>query len=99
MTVDASRSCLGLSTSTGSAVRHIVDARVLLITTHRMLHWQLPVIGSLMNPNSRIRGFGVRRVLRDVRNLSAERANPGAHWKVRKFPVVGLRPVFFLLLV
>ena len=66
-----------------------------MITTHRMLYWQLPVIGSLMNPNSRIRGFGVRRVLRDVRNLSAERANPGAHWKVRKFPVVGLRPVFF----
>jgi hypothetical protein len=47
----ASRSCLGLSTSIGSAIRHIVDARVPLTTTQRVLHWQLPVIGSLMNPN------------------------------------------------
>src|SRR5215510_12736089 len=30
MTVDASRSCLGLATSVGSAIRQIVDARVLL---------------------------------------------------------------------
>src|SRR6516164_11337030 len=30
MTVDASRSCLGLATSVGSATRQIVDARVLL---------------------------------------------------------------------
>src|ERR1700738_527918 len=30
MTVDASRSCLGLVTSIGSAIRQIVDARVLL---------------------------------------------------------------------
>jgi hypothetical protein len=73
-----------------------VDARVLLTTTQRVLHWQLSVIESLMNSNSRIRRFGVQRVLRDVRNLSAECANPGAHWKVSKFSVVGLSPVFFL---
>src|SRR6516164_8092812 len=30
MTVDASRSCLGLATSVGSATRQIVDTRVLL---------------------------------------------------------------------
>src|SRR3984893_7565710 len=30
MTVDASRSCLGLATSVGSAIRQIVDARGLL---------------------------------------------------------------------
>jgi len=30
MTADASRSCLGLATSVGSAIRQIVDARVLL---------------------------------------------------------------------
>src|ERR1700756_1335702 len=30
MTVDASRSCLGLGTCVGSAIRQIVDARVLL---------------------------------------------------------------------
>jgi hypothetical protein len=30
MTVDASRSCLGLATSVGSPIRQIVDARVLL---------------------------------------------------------------------
>src|SRR5262249_58628389 len=30
MTVDGARSCLGLATSVGSAIRQIVDARVLL---------------------------------------------------------------------
>jgi hypothetical protein len=30
MTVDASRSCLGLAISVGSAIRQIVDGRVLL---------------------------------------------------------------------
>jgi len=33
MTVDASWSCLGLATSIGSAIRQIVDARVLLTAT------------------------------------------------------------------
>src|SRR6516162_2543673 len=33
MTVDASRSCLGLGTCVGSATRQIVDARVLLTAT------------------------------------------------------------------
>src|SRR6266446_1513363 len=33
MTVDASRSCLGLETCVGSAIRQIVDARVLLTAT------------------------------------------------------------------
>src|SRR5215468_8654851 len=33
MTVDASRSCLGLATSVGSVIRQIVDARVLLTAT------------------------------------------------------------------
>src|SRR5260370_17954024 len=33
MTVDASRSCLGLATCIGSAIRRIVDARVLLTAT------------------------------------------------------------------
>src|ERR1700726_1910216 len=33
MTVDASRSCLGLGTCVGSAIRQIVDARVLLTAT------------------------------------------------------------------
>src|SRR5215472_10446417 len=33
MTVDASRSCLGLATSVGSTIRQIVDARVLLTAT------------------------------------------------------------------
>src|SRR6202521_1861787 len=33
MTVDTSRSCLGLATCVGSAIRRIVDARVLLTAT------------------------------------------------------------------
>src|ERR1700730_18075571 len=33
MTVDTSQSCLGLATSVGSAIRQIVDARVLLTGT------------------------------------------------------------------
>src|SRR5260221_7443258 len=33
MTVDASRSCLGLEACVGSAIRQIVDARVLLTAT------------------------------------------------------------------
>src|SRR5260370_22483152 len=33
MTVDASRSCLGLATCVGSVIRRIVDARVLLTAT------------------------------------------------------------------
>ena len=33
MTVDASRSCLGLATCVGSAIRQIVGARVLLTAT------------------------------------------------------------------
>src|SRR4029077_15825987 len=33
MTVDASRSCLGLGTCVGSAIRQVVDARVLLTAT------------------------------------------------------------------
>src|SRR3979490_534193 len=33
MTVDTSRSCLGLATCVGSAIRQIVDARVLLTAT------------------------------------------------------------------
>ena len=33
MTVDASRSCLGLETCVGSAIQQIVDARVLLTAT------------------------------------------------------------------
>src|SRR6266436_9391366 len=33
MTVDTSRSCLGLGTCVGSAIRQIVDARVLLTAT------------------------------------------------------------------
>src|ERR1700730_8031767 len=33
MTVDTSQSCLGLATSVGSAIRQIVDARVLLTAT------------------------------------------------------------------
>src|ERR1700736_4632332 len=33
MTADASRSCLGLATCVGSAIRQIVDARVLLTAT------------------------------------------------------------------
>src|SRR5580658_8931188 len=33
MTVDASRSCLGLETCVGSTIRQIVDARVLLTAT------------------------------------------------------------------
>ena len=46
MTVDTSRSCLGLATSVGSAIRQIVDARVLLTASappalpgSRMLRW------------------------------------------------------------
>ena len=35
MTVDASRSCLGLGTCVGSVIRQIVDARVLLTATAR----------------------------------------------------------------
>jgi hypothetical protein len=33
MTVDTSRSCLGLGTCVGSAIRQIVEARVLLTAT------------------------------------------------------------------
>jgi hypothetical protein len=92
----ASRSCLGLSTSIGSAIRHIVDARV--PPDHDAAGAALAASGDWEpdEPKPRIRGFGVRRVLRDARNLSAERANLGAYWKVSKFSAVGLRPVFFL---
>ena len=58
MTVDASRSCLGLETCVGSAIRQIVDARVLLTATvppalpgSRMLG------GSLAPPLAALMGF------------------------------------------
>src|SRR5215831_5458643 len=55
MTVDASRSCLGLGTCVGSATRQIVDARVLLTATAppappggsmRVVRWRLPAMRS-----------------------------------------------------
>src|SRR6516162_7612059 len=56
MTVDASRSCLGLGTCVGSAIWQIVDARVLLTATappalpgSRMLGgWLAPPLAVLM---------------------------------------------------
>src|SRR6202040_90174 len=51
MTVDTSRSCLGLATSVGSAIRQIVDARVLLTASAPqpcpaaaclVVRWRLP---------------------------------------------------------
>src|SRR6516162_11955354 len=55
MTVDASRSCLGLGTCVGLATRQIVDARVLLTATApqpcpaaacRVVGWRLPAMRS-----------------------------------------------------
>src|SRR5262249_51163217 len=57
MTVDASRSCLGLGTCVGSATRQIVDARVLLtVTAPPALPSNMPG-GSLASPCDAITGF------------------------------------------
>src|ERR1700731_986341 len=71
MTGDASRSCLGLETCVGSAIRQIVVARVLLTATlppalpgSRMLNGSLapPVAAIILNPAV---GWAVRCVTRD----------------------------------
>src|SRR6267378_8266818 len=55
MTVDASRSCLGLGTCVGSAIRQIVDARVLLTATAPpALSGSRMSYGSLAPPLNRI---------------------------------------------
>jgi len=59
MTVDASRSCLGLGTCVGSATRQIVDARVLLTATAPpALPGGSVSSGSLAPPCDAITGFG-----------------------------------------
>src|SRR5262249_61716085 len=64
MTVDASRSCLGLATSVGSAIRQIVDARVLLAAAAPpALPGSRMVSGSLAAPMGAIVGL-VRSVCR-----------------------------------
>ena len=58
MTVDASRSCLGLGTCVGSATRQIVDARVLLTATvPPALPGGSVSSGSLAPPCDAITGF------------------------------------------
>src|ERR1700752_2198602 len=58
MTVDASRSCLGLGTCVGSATRQIVDARVLLTATAPPALPSSSVSGgSLAPPCDAITGF------------------------------------------
>src|SRR6267154_4541057 len=64
MTVDTSRSCLGLATSVGSAIRQIVDARVLLTATAPpALPGSPKLSGSLAPPLAAIIGL-VRSVCR-----------------------------------
>src|SRR6266536_5646475 len=62
MTVDASRSCLGLEPCVGSAIRQIVDARVLL-TAPPALPGSRMLSGSLAPPLAAIIGL-VRSVCR-----------------------------------
>src|SRR5215469_11184799 len=58
MTVDASRSCLGLGTCVGSSTRQIVDARVLLTATAPpALPGSSVSGGSLAPPCDAITGF------------------------------------------
>src|SRR6516225_7721703 len=58
MTVDASRSCLGLGTCVGSATRQIVDARVLLTAAAPPALPGSSVLGGLLAPPcSAITGF------------------------------------------
>src|SRR5215470_1824393 len=58
MTVDASRSCLGLGTCVGSAIRQIVDARVLLTATAPpALPGRRLLDGSLAPPVAALWGF------------------------------------------
>src|SRR6516165_2202185 len=58
MTVDASRSCLGLETCIGSAIRQIVVARVLLTATAPpALPGSSVASGSLAPPCDAITGF------------------------------------------
>ena len=62
MTVDASRSCLGLATCVGLAIRQIVDARVLLTATvPPALPGRSVFDGSLAPPWVRSRGFSDQR--------------------------------------
>src|ERR1700732_430399 len=64
MTVDASRSCLGLGTCVGSAIRQIVLARVLLTATTPPALPGSPMLGgSLAPPSAAIIGL-VRSVCR-----------------------------------
>jgi len=64
MTVDASRSCLGLETCVGMVIRQIVLARVLLTATAPPALPGSPMLGgSLAPPLARIIGF-VRSVCR-----------------------------------
>src|SRR5437870_3391513 len=71
MTVDASRSCLGLGTCVGSASRQIVDARVLLTATAPPALPGSPMLGgSLAPPLAAIIGL-VRSVCRH-RHLSGD---------------------------
>lgn len=64
MTVDASRSCLSLGTCIGSAIRQLVDARVLLTA---IVPPALPVksalVGSLAPPLDAIIRFPVQSVV------------------------------------
>ena len=65
MTLDASRSCLGLATCVGSAIRRIVDARVLLTATvPPALPGGSMSVGSLAPPCDAITGL-----LRSARRL------------------------------
>src|ERR1700757_90143 len=50
MTVDTSRSCLGLGTCVGSAIRQIVDARVLLTATVPPALPGSPMLGGSLAP-------------------------------------------------
>src|SRR6516162_10826957 len=70
MTVDASRSCLGLETCVGSAIRQIVDARVLLTASAPPALPASPMLGGSLAPP-------VAAIIGLVRSLCRHRHLPG----------------------
>src|SRR3984893_13110959 len=70
MTVDASRSCLGLETCVGSAIRQIVLARVLLTATAPPALPGSPMLGGSLAPP-------VAAIIGLVRSVCRHRHLPG----------------------
>src|ERR1700736_1387638 len=92
MTVDTSRSCLGLATSVGSAIRQIVDARVLLTAAAPpALPGSPKLSGSLAPPLAAI--IGCDHLLRSLAAIiglcaiSLSSPSPAGRWP-RRSPTV-----------